>query len=177
MADWSSNGKVTIHPWVTYVLGFLLLAGSLAILVTSPNTEEELSKNAAMAEAREFFERNPEVELSGRFAQWMGPDHIRSARAAHEARKRAWGVAVLSPRMRAKSQKRFDALQREAFASLDNLPAWKFGVMNADSPIQNTFVHLVAHETPVALAVSMVFFVVAAIASNTDLLRTAVGHA
>lgn len=167
LADGNDNGKVTIHPWVTYVLGSLLLAGSLLILVTSPNAEEELAKSPAMLQARAYFDRNPEVEISGRFARWLGSDYVQEKRAKHEARKQAGGVAVLSKRMQAKSQKRFDALQSEAFSSLENLPSWKFGVVNASSPFVNTFVHLASNDTAVALGISMLFFVIAAISLET----------
>ena len=159
----ASGDTVRIHPWVTYVSSALLLLGSLGILITSPDARDELGRSPEMAAARNYFERNPDIEISGLLAQWIGPDEIKQMRADHEARRQAGGVAILSARMQEKTQKRFDAIQREAFASLQQLPSWRFGVVDGSSPIQNTFLHVAVHDSLVAIVVSMLFFVLTAI--------------
>ncbi len=163
LAQSTADGSVRIHPWVSYVLGLLLLGGSLGILLTSPDGAAEASKSPAMLKARAFFERNPDVELSGRLARWIGLEHIAEVRAKHERRRQQGAIAVLSERMRDKTQKRFDAVQRAAFSSLENLPSWRFGVVNSSSPFRNTFVHGTVHESAMAVGVSIFFFVLAAI--------------
>ncbi len=159
----ATGDTVRIHPWVTYATSALLLLGSAAILLSSPDARDEVSRSPQMAAARSYFERNPDVEISGLLAQWIGADQVKQMRADHEARRQAGSVAILSQRMQEKTQKRFDAIQREAFASLQQLPSWRFGVVDGSSPIQNTFLHVVVQDSFVALAISMLFFVLTAI--------------
>ncbi len=125
------SGSVRTHPWVTYLLAVLLVGGSLLVLISGPNAAEEAAKSPEMAAARKFFELDPDVNLSGRLAHWIGPEHIRKVRAEHDARRARGGVAVLSQRMRDKSQRRFDTIQREAFANLQELPSWRLGVIDS----------------------------------------------
>jgi membrane associated rhomboid family serine protease len=163
LAESLTNDSIKIHPWVSYLLSVLLLAGSFGILLTSPDAAEEAGNSPAMLDARHFFERNPSVELSEQLARWIGPDHIATVRAEHERRRDRGAVAVLSQRMRDKTQKRFEAIQQEAFASLKDLPSWRLGVVDASSGISNTFAHVAVHESLQAIIVSLLFFVLAAI--------------
>lgn len=159
----ATGDTVRIHPWVTYATSALLLLGSAAILLSSPDARDEVSRSPQMAAARSYFERNPDVEISSLLAQWIGADQVKQMRADHEARRQAGSVAILSQRMQEKTQKRFDAIQREAFASLQQLPSWRFGVVDGSSPLQNTFLHVAVQDSFVALAISMLFFVLTAI--------------
>lgn len=162
-ASAETGGKVRVHPWVSYVLCALLAVASLAILVISPNPIEEAAKSPEMLAARTFFERNPDVEVSGRLAHWIGEDEMARIRAEHDARRDTGSVAVLSQRMRDKSQQRFDAIQRAAFSSLQELPSWRLGVVDGESSFVNRFAHLAVYETVAALAVSLLFFALCAI--------------
>lgn len=157
----NKDGAVQVHPWASYGLLLALVGGSLGILATSPNIEDEVNKSPEIQAVRTYFERNPEVELSGRAGQWIGHDHVQAVRAKYEQRRASGSIATLSPRMKAKSQKKFDGLQRKAFGSLESLPAWRFGVVKGKSPFVNTFTHLATHETVLAIGISVVFLAVA----------------
>ncbi len=163
MANANEASSVRMHPWVTYVLGALLLGGSLALLFTAPDPGQRASESPEIQTAIRSFERNPEVDVSERFVPFIGREQMAKVRADHARRRDQGGVAVLSERMQEKTQKRFDEAQGKAFASLHDLPSFRFGIIDGSSPLENTFSHLVANESVFAIGVSMVFFVLAAL--------------
>ena len=63
----SGNGKLGLHPWVSYLLGLLLLAASVAFLAGRPNSDAAANPNALLA-AQAFFARSAQLPLSG----WPG---------------------------------------------------------------------------------------------------------
>lgn len=164
MADSNQESSVRVHPWVSYALAGVLLVSSLAILLANHAAVEEAGKSPEVLSAVTFFERNPEVRVSERFARFIGADHMAEVRARHEQRRQQGGVAVLSERMQQKTQKRFEEVQRRAFASLQDLASWRFGIVDGSSPLLNTFAHLAVNETVLSIGVSMLFLVFAALA-------------
>ncbi len=158
-----TNGRTRIHPWFSYVLSVLLLGGSLAVLRTGSDASQDSRWTPAFVDAQVFFERNPDVELSAAMQRLIGPERVAEARTEHAAKREGGGVALLSKRMRAKTQKKFDALQRAAFASFQELPGWRYGVTDRSSPPQNYVMHLFVSGSVKALVVSMIFLVLAAI--------------
>jgi membrane associated rhomboid family serine protease len=156
-------GRTRRHPWVSYVGCTFLLAGSLLLLLGSGEMAHDAASTPEFQAAQDFFERNPDVVLTGTIERLFDADLVAEVRTAHEAKRAAGGVARLSKRMRAKTQKRFDAIEREALASFERLPRWRFGITDSSTAPQNYLLHLVVNETLPALAVSAIFLVLMAV--------------
>lgn len=163
MGSANEADSVTRHPWVSYALIGVLLLGSVGMLLSGPSDLERASQSPEMQELVRAFERNPEVEVSGQLARFIGREQMAELRAFHDQRRKQGGVAVLSQRMLEKTQARFDEAQRRAFDSLHDLPSWRFGLVDGDTPLVNTYTHLMVNDGWAALLVSMLFLVLAAI--------------
>lgn len=163
MANANEAHSIRRHPWVSYVLAGVLLLGSGSLLLTGPDDVELAGESPEMQAVVRYFERNPEVEVDARLARFIGRSYMSEVRARHEQRRQQGGVAVLSQRMRDKTQARFDEAQRRAFDGLHDLPSWRFGVVDGDSPIANTYGHLIANDGWLAMGISMLFLVLVAI--------------
>jgi len=161
----SSNAVVRSHPWVAYVLGLLLL-GSFGYQATVGSGDREASA-AAIAEALEFFEANPAVEIDPRFSAMVGPEHIAQVREDDDTRRQENGILGLRGRLRSRTQKSFEALEAAAIASVEELPAWRFAVLGRQSPGLNYLAHAFVNESVAALVVTLVFFLLAGLALET----------
>ncbi len=158
-----AEGSVRVHPWVSYALVATLLLGSLGILLTSPDARQRAEESPEVQAAVRDFERNPMVTVTPQFARLVGESYIAELREKHERKRELGGVAVLSERMRIKTQSRFDEAQRKAFESLRDLPSWRFGIVDGESPLSTTFGHLVVNEKAIGIAVSVIIIGLAAI--------------
>jgi hypothetical protein len=141
----------------------LFLGGSLALLLGSGEMTRDATSTPEFQAAQAFFESNPDVALTPTIERLLGGDLVAEVRAANEAKRVAGGVARLSKRMRAKTQKKFDALEQDALASFEGLPRWRFGVTDTSTPAQNYILHLVVSDALPALAVSAILLVLMAI--------------
>jgi len=158
----SSNVVVRKHPWVTYALGLLLL-GSFGYQATVGSADREASA-AVVAEALEFFESNPGVEMDPRFSAMVGPEHIAQVREDDDTRYQENGILRLRGRLRSRTQKRFEKLEAAAVASVEELPAWRFAVVGRQSPGMNYLAHVFVNEPVATLVVSLVFFLLVGLA-------------
>ncbi|MBW2383480.1 MAG: rhomboid family intramembrane serine protease [Deltaproteobacteria bacterium] len=157
------NDLLGRHPIATYAIGGLMLLSSLFVLVTDGGEGSESAE--ALAAARSFFEQNAEVEVSERDRQVLGRDFVDVVSHAYDLQKdEGAGPIFHSERMQQRTQRRFEALADEAFnARMRDFPAWRLGIGHEGTPIPNYLLHVFAHETLLALVVSLLFFVLAGI--------------
>jgi membrane associated rhomboid family serine protease len=155
----SSSAILGNRPLITYAL-------VAAMLVTFGVThfamgEGSKASAAALERAREFYEQNPQVEVSPRDRQLLGQSFVDVIADSYERERASGGGPLFSARMQQRTQDRFDAIADAAFTKrLEELAAWRFGVGGAGTPAQNHVLHIFAHEGPLALAVSLVFLVI-----------------
>jgi len=147
-------------PIITLALAALIFAGFVwpgggpeGAAVQAERTREE---------AQEFYRRHGDVTLSARDRALIGAEHvdfIDARREAPQARSRA-----ASPRSHARIQRQFDALAEAAFSARRAArPAWRFGVEPGDRVGSDFFAYAFFHDEAMALAITLIFLVVAGI--------------
>lgn len=150
------------RPFVTLVLAGLMALATAAAL--APDVGEGSASPAALDAARTFLEQNAGVEVSERNRELLGPAFVDVVEAAHARQEDAGTGAIFSSRMQERTQRKFEALADEAFElRMREFPAWRFGVTGPTTETVNHFSHAFVHSSLLALAVSLVFFVLAGI--------------
>ncbi len=95
------------------------------------------------AEARQYLVRNPTLFVDSLGALMLEPGWLADMRAAAAARAADGDLPVeLPPRLLARSQARLDGMLEEAYAArMKSDPAWRHGVLDAQSPARNYLAH------------------------------------
>lgn len=144
----------------------LLFAVAIAAVPTLlvEDTPGDLARfENAREDARAYFVRNPQLEVDTVGALILDPTWLEEARAA-VARAEAESVSDirLPPRLLARSQAHLDERIADAHAArMAADPAWRLGVLDAQSPPRNYVAHAFVHEglAAVILCVAILLFV------------------
>jgi len=150
-ADGSSRGQ----PWVCFALALLLLGAFVRLqLGDAPVRAAEARERVDDAVA--YFLEHPYLEIDPRLVDEVGgPDEIRARYEEWLAARRARGLSVMPRSLQERVQRRFDARVEEAFAAWKDLPPWRYGVVDADSPPRRWITHVGVHPGTAALAVAL----------------------
>lgn len=101
----------------------------------------------AREEARSQVVRNPKLEVDSLGELILDPVWLAEARAANAAAAGGEAGVQLPARMLVRTQARLDDLIARAFeARMSSDPAWRFGVLDAQSPRRNYVAHVFVHE-------------------------------
>jgi membrane associated rhomboid family serine protease len=147
-------------PVVTFGLA-ALIAATFGYLQLSASNEGGVSEETLLR-AHAFYEQNPQVRVSSRDRQLLGPDFVDEIAEAYA--QRGDSSIVFSDRIRQRTQERFEAVTRAAYeAKLEEFPAWRLGVAPTGATSTSYFTHAFVHETLMAMAVSWIFLVLAGI--------------
>lgn len=141
----------------------LSIAGAMLVVFLGPwqgPDPSDVRFETARDEARSLLQRNPTLAVDGIGQGILGPGWLeQTMEAAHEGRAEGAGTEIALPtRLQARSQARLDQLIDEAYrARLETDPAWRLGVVDAQSPPLNYLAHAFVHEawTGLALVVAM----------------------
>jgi len=112
-------------------------------------------------EARSFFERHPELDVGPQAELILDPVWVAEVRDAQGVSDLA-DQAKTPARLRARSQSQLDALIADAHAArMAADPAWRFGVLDGQTPSRNFFAHSFVHDAlaGVLLCVSILLLV------------------
>lgn len=151
------------HPVVTYAMAALMALTTL-IAVATDGIEGSESRST-LDQAKTFYEQNAEVDVSERNRQLLGPAFVELVATAYEKEKDRGAGPIFSARMQDRTQARFESIADAAFsARMREFGAWRRGVHSAGTPIQNHLTHVFVHDSLLALAVSLGFFVFAGLA-------------
>ena len=137
----------------------LLVVVAMAVapfLLADDPTREIARFEAAQEEARDYFVRHPALEVDALGELVLDSGWLAQAREAAAASASSLDIR-LPPRMLARSQAQLDALIDDAYeARLHSDPAWRFGVLDAQSPTRNYFAHAFVHESMVGVMLAVV---------------------
>jgi membrane associated rhomboid family serine protease len=158
--------RLSRHPVVTYALTVVMVSAGVLTVLSDGGEGSEAQQ--ALDAARTFYEQNAEVSVSERNRQLLGPTFVDVVSTAYEKEKDRGAGPVFSARMQDRTQARFEKLADAAFsARMREFAAWRHGVGGAGTPPSNHLVHVFVHESLGALAVSVLFLVVAGISLET----------
>jgi len=147
------------HPWLTYLLAAALIA---AFFVQRTAGEPAARRSAAsIANATAYFEEHPTVELDPRFERVLGVDWVEGVRAAHRDGSGSADRPLLSGFLQRRTQKKFDELEHSALVELAELPIFRYGLGDRDTPVRNFALHVFIGESGLAFGVGL-FFLIAA---------------
>jgi membrane associated rhomboid family serine protease len=143
------------------VVSVLIASAMIAtpILLGADLGPNALRFEGAREEARSYLVRHPRLEVDALGELLLDPLWLAEARAAASQSSTA---IDLPTRMLARSQVNLDTLIEKAYdARLSTDPAWRFGVLDAQTPRQNYFAHAFVHEamTGVLLCIVVLLFV------------------
>ena len=117
--------------------------------------------DAAQEQARAYYSRNPKLVIDPLGELMIGPEWLAEAREVARASGASGGIE-LPARMRARTQGRLDAMIDEIYrARLESDPAWRFGVLDAQSPPRSYLTHAFVHETMAGVLLCVVVLLVA----------------
>lgn len=152
-ADGTSRGQ----PWVTTLLALVLVGGFVSAQIGESAARRD-ALDAQIADLVVSWDENPFLELDPRLVELAGgPLAVAERRDEWLAGRRARGLSVMPERIKRRTQSRFDERVADTFAGVADLPAWRHGVVDGDSPPANWFAHFAFPETPAALAVGLFF--------------------
>jgi len=107
-------------------------------------------------EARKFLVHNPQLELDARGSLILDPDWLDKARVAAKVSESSAAIR-LPTRMLVRSQAKLDELIELAYSErMDLDPAWRFGVLDARTPLPNYFIHAFVHDAIPGIALCIV---------------------
>lgn len=130
---------------------FAVAIAAVPFLLGEPPTVSGARFDGAREVARDYFVRNPALDVDSVGALVLDPGWLSAARSAGKDGASETDVP-LPPRLLARSQARLDSLIDEAFAArLGTDPAWRLGVLDLQTPGRNYIAHAFVHETMVAV--------------------------
>jgi len=130
---------------------FAVAIAAVPFLLGEPSTGSGARFDDARQAARDYFVRNPALDVDSVGALLLDAAWLSEARAAGEDAASESDVR-LPPRLQARSQARLDSLIDEAYAArLGTDPAWRLGVLDLRTPGRNYIAHAFVHETMVAV--------------------------
>jgi len=160
--DRAADDQGQRHGWVSYGLaGLMLLVFAASWLMAAERRERA---DTAVAAAVGYFERNPGVQLGPRLAAIVGRARAAETREIYLEERRRMGLPLVPGRIQRLTQQRFEPIEREAIARLDDLPAARHALRPAGSEAPSYLVHVFQHEGPVALVVSLLLLLSAGVA-------------
>ena len=145
----------------------LSIVGAMLVVSLGPGQGPAPSDDrfeTARDEARSLFQRNPTLAVDAIGQGVLDPSWIeQTLESAREEGAEAGKDGIRLPtRLQARSQARLDALIEEAHrARLETDPAWRFGVLDGQSPPRNYLAHAFVHETWTGLALVLAMLILA----------------
>jgi hypothetical protein len=134
----------------------LLIAGAMFVApsgLVGGLDSSSVRFETARAEARAYVERNPELVIDPLGERMLDPVWLAETREIAEGVAPPGGIE-LPPRMQARSQNHLDELIEAAYqARLASEPAWRLGVLDAQTPGRNYLAHAFIHESIVGILV------------------------
>jgi membrane associated rhomboid family serine protease len=153
-----ADGSARRFTWVTYAI----VACLIAFFIQQHAANRIADKDRAVALA--YLIENPYVEVEERFRGVIPLDYAQELRETFFQERRERGLALMSDHLMRRGQREFDELLESALATLELLPAWRFGIRGSDAPGLSWLVHPIVHETQFALILSVVLLLCLGIA-------------
>lgn len=154
-----ADGSARRFTWVIYAIVSCLVA---FFIMQQHAANRIADKDRAVALA--YLNENPFVEVGERFRGVIPLDYAQGLRETFFQERRERGLALMSDHLMRRGQREFNELLEAALATLEILPAWRFGVRGSDAPGVSWLVHPVVHETQFALILSVVLLLCLGIA-------------
>lgn len=154
-----ADDAVRPHPWLTYLLGVALIAAFWSQQISGGPAMKRSA--ASIANATEYFEQNPTVALDPRFELVLGVVWVEEVRARHLYELRSKDRPLLSGFLQRRQQEKFDELEQQALVDLDQLPVFRYGVSDRDTPYGNFWTHVFVNQSGFYLGLA-IFFLLAA---------------
>jgi len=148
-----SDGSARRLPVVS-----LAIAIGMAVLFFGSADEMSRARTEAgfaMADALEYFEEYPYVELPDGMDPYLPAERAEELRAAHAADWQDLGGFAIPDRLRSRVQKEFDALVEPALAQFDALPVNAHAYRGSGGAKVRYFDHVLYHGTASALLLSI----------------------
>ena len=133
-------------PLVSLLFAVAIAAVPFLLAEESPGVGTRVDN--AREEARAWFERNPQLEVDSVGELILDPVWLDAALAtAAESEAASAGDVRLPPRLLARSQAHLDGLIEDAYdARMAADPAWRLGVLDAQTPRRNYVAHAFVHD-------------------------------
>ncbi len=162
----SKFGLVGGQPLVTYAMAAVMCAVFGLLQIAGGESHSPAAE--ALSKARTFYEQNPQVKLSPRNRRLLGEDFVDVIASSHASETEKDAGPVFSPRMQRRTQERFESIAKLAFGErMSEFPAWRYGIVARAGEPQKYLSHAFVHESLLALAVSLIFLLVAGIGLET----------
>lgn len=147
-------------PIVSLGLAVAMLAAPFVLVGDHAADRREYAE--ARSEAREYYARNPELEIDAVGRLILDPVWVEETREAVAAADAANGEirVELPARMLARAQARLDDMLALAYAARMRAdPTWRHGVLDDQSPAESYLLHAFVHESTAALVLCVLVLV------------------
>ena len=142
---------------------FVVAIAAVPFLLGEPSPGDAARFDNAREAARDYYVRNPALDVDAVGTLVLDPAWLEEARANAALEEAESTVDVrLPPRLLARSQGRLDGLIDDAYvARMAADPAWRLGVLDQQTPGRNYVAHAFVHEAIPAVALCVVVLLLA----------------
>ena len=143
---------------------FAVAIATVPFLLGDPAPGDRACFDDAREAARDYFVRNPALEVDALGELVLDTNWLVEARAAAEAGVDSSDEVLLPPRLLARSQARLDGLVDDAYLARRVAdPSWRLGVLALQTPGRNYVAHAFVHELGAAVALCVIVLLLAGI--------------
>ncbi len=143
---------------------FAVAIATVPFLLGDPSPGDRARFDDAREVARDYFVRNPTLEVDALGELVLDTNWLAEARSAAEAEVDSSADVRLPPRLLARSQARLDGLVDDAYLARRVAdPSWRLGVLDLQTPGRNYVAHAFVHELGAAVALCVIVLLLAGI--------------